>query len=129
MANRIQLLLDQGLPRSAVDRLADFGIGSTHFGSLGMSTAADVEILEYASASSQIVVTLDSDFHALLARQQRKLPSVKRIGIEGLNGDEIAKYLDHALSDANAEICTGAAVTITRANIRIRKLPLGGSST
>jgi len=44
----MKLLLDQGLPRSALRHLADMGIAAEHVGDLGMATATDAQILETA---------------------------------------------------------------------------------
>ena len=49
-----------------------------------MSTAEDVEILERDRQDQQTIVTLDADFHALLALSGAISPSVIRIRIEGL---------------------------------------------
>ena len=60
----MNLLLDQGLPRSAVPELARLGIAAEHVGELEMAAAADVAILAEALKRDMIVVTLDADFHA-----------------------------------------------------------------
>ena len=62
-----RLLLDQGLPRSAVGRLRDMGWDLLHVADIGMSRALDSEILEFARLEKRVCVTLDADFHALLA--------------------------------------------------------------
>ena len=56
----IQLLLDQGLPRSTVRHLAERGIDACHVADIGSSHAADHEIIELAQG--QVIVTLDSDW-------------------------------------------------------------------
>lgn len=61
------LLLDQGLPRSTATLLAQSGFTAFHTADVGLSRAADSEILEYARGRDLLVVTLDADFHMLLA--------------------------------------------------------------
>ena len=39
----MKLLLDQGLPRSALRHLADMEIAAEHVGDLGMATATDAQ--------------------------------------------------------------------------------------
>ena len=72
------LLLDQGLPRSTAVHLSDAGIEAVHAGDLGLATASDAALLEHAREHGQIAVTLDADFHKLLALSSAKRPSVSR---------------------------------------------------
>ena len=79
----MRLLLDQGLPRSAAGLLRNSGIDAIHVGEIGMAAAKDAEILQYASNEDRAVVTLDADFHALLALSSASQPSVIRGRLEG----------------------------------------------
>jgi len=119
-----RLLLDQGLPLSTTRHLAEQGINSTHVSDIGMSTASDQMILNHAQVINATVVTLDSDFHQLLALNRAIEPSVIRIRIEGLRGLGIAKLIKQVVLTAALEISKGAAITVTERGIRIRKLPL-----
>ncbi len=121
----MKLLLDQGLPRSAVDHLAAIGIAAEHVGDLDMATATDARVLEAARQRRAIVVTLDSDFHALLATSRAVNPSVVRIRIEGLKGDSLATILQRVLSVAVTDLDAGAVVSVTIDRIRVRRLPIG----
>lgn len=121
----MRLLLDQGLPRSTVRHLADMGIAAEHVGDLGMARAADSQILDVASERQAVVVTLDADFHALLATSHATSPSVVRIRIEGLKGGGLASLLGQVLAAAGAEIEAGAVVSVTSRRIRVRLLPIG----
>jgi predicted nuclease of predicted toxin-antitoxin system len=69
-------------------------------------------------------VTLDADFHSLLAASHASAPSVIRIRIEGLYGDEVAQIVRQVVDAAKAELEAGAAVSVTRARVGIRLLPL-----
>jgi len=84
----MKLLLDQGLPRSTVRHLASMGIAAEHVGDLGLARAADVHILDVARERQAVVVTLDADFHAIMATSHATSPSVVRIRIEGLKGEQ-----------------------------------------
>ncbi len=121
----MKLLLDQGLPRSTVRHLAGMGIVAEHVGDLGMARAADASILNVACQRQAVVVTLDADFHALLVTSHATSPSVVRIRIEGLKGEETAALLAQVLSVARAELEVGAVVSVTARRIRVRLLPIG----
>lgn len=121
----MQLLLDQGLPRTTVQRLADVGILAEHVGDLGMAKAADSEILDEALSRDAFVVSLDSDFHQLLAMSGATRPSVIRIRIEGLKAEPLADLLVKVLAIASSELEAGAVVSVTVQRIRVRSLPIG----
>jgi predicted nuclease of predicted toxin-antitoxin system len=89
----MKLLLDQGLPRTAGKALRDVGIDAVHVGEIGYSTADDAAILQRGRDEGRIVVTLDADFHALLALSGATSPSVIRIRIEGLRGEDAARLI------------------------------------
>ena len=120
----LTLLLDQGLPRSAVRLLGDFGVEAYHTGDIGLSDAADRTILDYAREHGQCVVTLDADFHAQLALSGAAGPSVIRIRIEGLSAPDLANLLVVVLEKCGDDLKSGALVPVTESGIRIRQLPL-----
>lgn len=118
------LLLDQGLPLSTSEHLKNLGLDATHVSVLNMSKANEDEVLLYAQNHERIVVTLDSDFHSLLAREKCSTPSTIRIRIEGLRGAETATLIQQVCSIAEDELMAGAAVSVTTGGIRIRNLPI-----
>ena len=119
-----RILLDQGLPRSAATALREAGWDVEHVSDLGMSQSADRSILDFARAQGRTVVTLDADFHALLAVANESGPSVIRIRQEGLKGREVAALLLAIWSRIETQIQRGAMVTVTEKTIRVRNLPL-----
>ena len=121
----MKLVLDQGLPRSTVQHLAARQIAAEHVGDLGLGAATDTEILATALRQNAVVVTLDSDFHHLLAASRASLPSVIRIRIEGLRGIQLATILVQVLTVASTELSAGAVVSVTTNRIRVRSLPIG----
>jgi len=120
----MRLLLDQGLPRSSAEILRNKGWDIQHTGEIGMSRATDRQILEYARDEQRIVITLDSDFHAILAVENLNSPSVVRIRQEGLRGLELAELVEKIWSKIGKQLENGAMATITEKAIRIRKIPL-----
>jgi predicted nuclease of predicted toxin-antitoxin system len=82
--------------------------------------------LQFAQSTNSVCCTLDADFHRYLAAGRMLAPSVIRIRIEGLQADETASLLTRVAEDFEQELISGAAVTITRKSVRLRRLPIGG---
>ncbi len=120
----MRLLLDQGLPRSAALHLHNNGIEAVHVGDLGLATATDSRILDFGREQGMVVVTLDADFHSLLALSGVRGPSVMRIRIEGLRGDALARVVINALEVCSDDLLKGAMVSVTENGVRIRQLPV-----
>jgi predicted nuclease of predicted toxin-antitoxin system len=120
----MNLLLDQGLPRSAAVLLRQAGIDTIHVGEIGHATSEDAVLLQLGRDSQRVVVTLDADFHTLLALSGAAAPSVIRIRIEGLKGDGVANLLKTVLAQCATDLIQGAAVTVQETRIRIRHLPI-----
>ena len=120
----MKLLLDQGLPRSAANLLRAAEIDAVHVAEIDLAAAEDVQILQKAREDMRVVVTLDADFHALLALAQSTSPSVIRIRIESLRAPAVTKLLLTTLCECKEELVAGAAVTIEIGRIRLRRLPL-----
>jgi predicted nuclease of predicted toxin-antitoxin system len=120
----MRFLLDQGLPRSTVQHLQDVGLLAEHVGALGLAKATDAAILEEGRKREAIVVTLDSDFHALLAQSNAGSPSVIWIRVEGLKGIDIAQIIRYLIQAVKDDLLAGAAVTVADRRLALRRLPL-----
>ena len=116
----MKLLLDQGLPRTAATLLSQAGLDTLHVGDIEMSD----DIIRRASTEGRVVVTLDADFHTLLALDAATSPSVIRIRIERLRAQAVTKLLLAVVAECQRELEQGAAVTVEPSRIRIRLLPL-----
>jgi len=119
------LLLDQGLPRSLAKLLQDAGIDAEHVGDLGMSAAKDAEILEYSKNNERIIITLDSDFHTLLALGLEHNPSVVRIRIEGLKAIDYLPIIKTVFEQCEEDLKQGCVISVQESQIRVRCLPIG----
>jgi predicted nuclease of predicted toxin-antitoxin system len=120
----MKLLLDQGLPRSAASLLRAASVDSVHVGEIGMSAASDSAILAQGQAEQRVVVTLDADFHALLALSGATAPSVIRIRREGLKAVGLVMLLEKVIEAWGEELALGAVVTVDENRSRMRRLPL-----
>jgi predicted nuclease of predicted toxin-antitoxin system len=117
------LLLDQGIPRATTDLLRASGIAVQHVGEIGLDRADDAEILQYAIDHDAVIVTHDSDFHAMLAHQNVTSPSVIRLRDPKLRHDVVAPMLASVWHRHQPELKKGAAVSIIGKQVRLRQLP------
>ena len=120
----MKILLDQGLPRLSAQALRDAGVDAVHTGECGLSTASDSEILATAREQGRIVISLDSDFHRLIALSGAAEPSVVRIRQEGLQAEAAANLILSVLRRGEEDLRSGALVSVTLDRIRLRHLPL-----
>jgi predicted nuclease of predicted toxin-antitoxin system len=73
----MRLLIDANLSPRVAAQLADMGFDAIHVAGVGLLTAADEAILEYAATSEVVIVSADTDFGELLATSPgRARPSV-----------------------------------------------------
>lgn len=121
---RMKLLLDQGLPRSAALLLRNAGVEALHVGEIGLASAADISIIERARQEQEVVVTLDADFHALLALSGAAAPSVIRLRMEGLRAEAAAELIRKILAEWSQQLQEGAVLTVQSRRIRFRGLPI-----
>jgi predicted nuclease of predicted toxin-antitoxin system len=119
-----RLLLDQGVPRSTGALLIPAGWDVIHLGDIGLSRATDPQILIFARTEQRVCVTLDADFHALLATSGERSPSVVRVRRQGLDGSAFAALLQLVWPRIESDVDAGAMVTITERAVRIRRLPI-----
>ena len=120
----IKMLLDQGLPRTTANLLRERGWDVQHVSERGMSRAEDSAIIALARQEQRMVVTLDADFHALLAVSGATGPSVLRIRMEGLKADQVVSLVERVLALASEELNQGAMITVTDGKVRIKLLPV-----
>lgn len=118
-------LLDQGLPLTAADLLRSTGEEAIHVSEIGMAKTADQLILDYAARDERIVVTLDADFHALLAHSGANRPSVIRCRVEGLTAQPAADLILKAGKQFATDLLQGCVMSCDEERVRLRSLPLG----
>src|SRR4051812_46607066 len=121
----MKLLLDQGLPRSAAEALREVGLDAVNVGDIGMAEALDEEVIERVRTEARIVVTLDADFHAILALTGATSPSVIRLRVEGLRGLEVARRIRVVLGACHNDLGAGAVVSADLVRIKLKRLPIG----
>jgi len=120
----MKLLLDQGTSAGAAEILRAEGIDTLHTREVGLSRAEDADILEWCRRENRTIITLDADFHALLALSGAREPSVVRIRIEGLRDRALADLIRRVIDSVGAALMRGSAVTVKPSSIRLHALPL-----
>lgn len=119
-----RVILDQGLPRGTVALLKNAGWQVAHTGDIGLSRATDRQIVEYAREKGFVVVTLDADFHAIIAVENASTPSVIRIRREGMKAHALASLLIEVWPTLSEMLENGALVTIDDRSVRVRSIPI-----
>lgn len=64
----MRILLDQGIPLSLSQILNEHGFQATHTSQVNLQSASDTEIISKAIGKFDAIVTFESDFHSILAR-------------------------------------------------------------
>lgn len=119
-----RLLLDQGVPRDAATILRGLGWDVIHVGEVGLGAAEDSGIVARADSDNRVCVTLDADFHALLAVSGASRPSVVRVRLENVGGQQMARILVAVWEQHQAQLDSGAVITVTARKVRVRPLPI-----
>jgi predicted nuclease of predicted toxin-antitoxin system len=121
----MRLVLDQGVPQDAAALLRRLGYDGVHVGEVGMSKAADEEILAFSLGRNAVVVTLDADFHTILAVSAAQGPSVTRTRLQGLGAPEVVELVRKVLAGFEAELKRGSLVTVKALKTTCHRLPVG----
>ncbi len=96
-----------------------------HVGEIGMGKAADEEILAFSLGRNAVVVTLDADFHTILAVSGAQGPSVIRMRLQGLGGPEVVEVVRKVLAIFEVELKRGSLVTVKALKTTCHRLPIG----
>ena|SRR5450631_3127921 len=89
----MRLVLDQGVPQDAAALPRSLEHDCIHVGEIGMAKASDEEILALSRERNAVVVTLDADFHTILAVSGAQGPSVIRMRLQGLGALEVVELV------------------------------------
>ena len=92
-----------------------------------MSKAADEEILAFSLGRNAVVVTLDADFHAILAVSGAQGPSVIRMRLQGLGAPEVVEVPRKVLASFEADLKRGSLITVKALKTTCHRLPIGFS--
>jgi predicted nuclease of predicted toxin-antitoxin system len=95
-------------------------------GEIGVSKAADEEILAFSLRKKALVVTLDADFHAILAVSEAQGPSVIRVRLQGLGAPDMVEVVRKILINFEQRLKGGSLITVKAVKTTChRLLPMG----
>jgi len=120
----MKFLLDMNLPPRLATVFRENGYESVHWIEVGVRTACDRDIVQWASENGWTIITNDLDFGAILALEGLRLPSVIQIRRLGLMPDAVFPILDRVIQQFTEELASGAIIVIDEKRMRVRLLPL-----
>ena len=124
----IKIVVDMNLSPEWVPVLVSQGREAVHWVTIGDPRAFDREIMDWASANSHVVFTLDLDFGAMLALTHASGPSVVQLRGQRVLPEDAAPMVTVALRQYEAALTSGALVVVEEGRSRVRVLPLGTAS-
>ena len=120
----MRFLIDMNLSPLWVSFLAEHGFESVHWSNVGLPSAPDTEIMDYAARNQMIVFTHDLDFGALLADRKSTRPSVIQFRTQDVLPAAIGDTVVRAVHASRSQLDRGALVTVEPNRLRIRVLPI-----
>lgn len=120
----MRLLCDMGIAVATATALRDLGHDAVHLVDLGLSRAADREILDLARAEKRVVVAHDLDFTDLVAVSGASTPSVVIFRLRVMRPERVLARLVAVIEALATDLDAGAIVTITEALTRVLRLPV-----
>ena len=120
----MKLLIDQNLDGRTAGLLRELGHEAVNARELGLQTASDSSILDAALAEGRIIVTLDSDFHTMLAIRGLTAPSTILIRLHAPPAIQACTIIHSICERFEHEIVAGSMVTVDSDSVRVRRLPI-----
>lgn len=120
-------VVDANLSPRLAALLRDAGHDAVHVRDIGLRTASDDEIIDYAISTDRIVISHDTDFGTLLAYRELSKPSFILIrSSDPVDVHDQARLIVANLDAMSDDLETGAIAVFARGRLRIRRLPLRG---
>ena len=121
----MRFLIDNNLSFKLAELLSDAGHDAEHVRDHVAPTTSDETIMALARSQSRVVVSADTDFGTLLAKQAALTPSVLLIRrLVGRRVKDIGEIILANLDAVTEDLNSGAIVVFTEESIRIRRLPV-----
>lgn len=125
----MKFLVDMNLSPRWCSILQAEGWDSIHWSQVGIASAQDHEVMQWALGDQRIVLTHDLDYGAMLAATQATGPSVVQVRTQDVRPQVLAPLLIAALRQYEKELEGGALLIVDEAKLRVRLLPLVNRAT
>lgn len=120
----MRFVIDMNLsPRWCSHLLAE-GWPSVHWSQIGVASAPDCEIMQWANENQRVVLTHDLDYGAMLAATKAEGPSVVQVRTQDVRVEFLGPLLMPVLRRFARELEAGALIVVDEAKSRVRVLPL-----
>ena len=121
----MRFLLDANISPKLLPALLAAGHVARHVDEIGLLGASDAAIFDQAAADSDVLITADSDFSALLAARGSAGPSVVLLRhVAELPWHDYEALLMANLPTVLTELQQGAVVSLSPARLAVRRLPI-----
>jgi predicted nuclease of predicted toxin-antitoxin system len=121
----MRFLIDNNLSPVLADELKTAGHDAVHVRDYGLQAATDQVVLAQARSESRVLISADTDFGTLLARERADRPSIMLIRrLSGRRAIEQAAIILANLDVVSEDLDSGAVVVLTDEWVRVRRLPI-----
>ena len=121
----MRFLIDNNLSPVLADRLNAAGHDAVHVRDYGLHAATDQVVLARARGDNRVLISADTDFGTLLAREGADRPSILLIRrLSGQRATEQATIILANLDVVANDLDGGAVVVLTDEWVRVRRLPI-----
>ena len=119
--SEVKFLLDADMPRSSAEVIRLFGFDVEDVRDIGMGSAKDREIIEYALRNKRIVVTRDTDFGEVLRYPEHPGAIILRLPYT-FTAEEINRRLRSFLASVDIDELRNAIIIVEVEKYRRRPL-------
>jgi predicted nuclease of predicted toxin-antitoxin system len=120
----MRFLIDMNLSPRWCGILQAEGWDTVHWSQVGLASAPDHELMQWAVGDQRVVLTHDLDFGAMLAATKATGPSVVQVRTQDVRPDCLAPLLIPILRLFESELEAGVLLIVDEAKSRVRVLPL-----
>lgn len=122
----MRFLIDNNLSPLLAEYLKAAGHDAAHVRDYGLQAATDPVVLGQARDEARVLISADTDFGTLLAREKADRPSLLLIRrLVGRRAIEQAAVILANLESVPEDLDAGAVVVLTDDWIGVRRLPIG----